>query len=388
MNTVASGTLAHQIEATRGRSSGFDYMRILLAIMIVAFHTTITSYGIRGDYVWWFTPARPFIRMLLPMFFALSGFLVAGSLERTKTLLSFLGLRVIRIYPALAVESLISAFILGAAVTTLPLEQYFTNKGFYIYLLNIIGDVQFHLPGVFLQNPLPDKVNGQLWTVPFELLSYISLALLTLLGLRRWRVLAPAGVAITTIGTIAEKLIRHPSGFPPSVTSVRGPLLVASFLAGVTLFLYRERLPWSRIYLLVSAIVSIILLWIVPYGEYAVPIFAAYTTVYLGLTNPPRVRILKSADYSYGLFLYSFAIQQWFSATFLWGRHWYWNLLICLPLSLAIAAVSWTFIEKPALKLRKHLDTLDRWFAKRSSALGFAPPPTEEAELAKRPLND
>jgi peptidoglycan/LPS O-acetylase OafA/YrhL len=55
------------------------------------------------------------------MFFALSGFLVAGSPERSKTLLTFLGLRAIRIYPALGVEVVLSALLIGTAVTTLPL---------------------------------------------------------------------------------------------------------------------------------------------------------------------------------------------------------------------------------------------------------------------------
>jgi hypothetical protein len=60
--------------------------------------------------------------------------LVAGSLERSKTLLTFLGLRVIRIYSALAVEVVLSAFLIGAAVTAFPLERYFRDPLFLNYL--------------------------------------------------------------------------------------------------------------------------------------------------------------------------------------------------------------------------------------------------------------
>ena len=74
-------------------------------------------------------------------FFALSGFLVTGSLGRTR-LHQFVTLRVIRLIPALAVEITLSAVIIGLIFTTLPASEYLTSKGFYAYFLNIVGDIQ------------------------------------------------------------------------------------------------------------------------------------------------------------------------------------------------------------------------------------------------------
>ena len=51
------------------------------------------------------------------MFFALSGFLVTGSALRTGRLVPFLGLRVLRLLPALFVEVTLSAIILGGIFT-------------------------------------------------------------------------------------------------------------------------------------------------------------------------------------------------------------------------------------------------------------------------------
>ncbi|MBB5373942.1 hypothetical protein [Acidocella aromatica] len=76
----------------------------------------------------------------------------------------------LRIYPALIIESLLSAFILDPLVTRQPLLAYFTAPEFFRYMLNILGDVHFSLPGVFVHNPLPDVVNFQLFTIPFEFL--------------------------------------------------------------------------------------------------------------------------------------------------------------------------------------------------------------------------
>ena len=64
-------------------------------------HSFTCSYGTGRDLDVFVPAARPFIHMILPMFFALSGFLVAGSLERSRTLVQFFGLRALRIVPAL-----------------------------------------------------------------------------------------------------------------------------------------------------------------------------------------------------------------------------------------------------------------------------------------------
>jgi peptidoglycan/LPS O-acetylase OafA/YrhL len=176
--------LKDRLIATGGRPSGFDYLRLWLAISVVFIHCPTTTIG-ADPFV--DTPLNSFVRAVLPMFFALSGFLVAGSLERSKTLLTFLGLRVIRIYPALAVEVVLSAFLIGAFVTTHPLTGYFSDPLFFLYLRNALGDIHYFLPGGFANNPWPGMVNFQLWTVPFELLCYVLLTALVLFGALRRR---------------------------------------------------------------------------------------------------------------------------------------------------------------------------------------------------------
>jgi len=137
------------------------------------------------------------------MFFALSGFLVAGSLERSKTTLTFIGLRLIRIYPALAVEVALSAFLIGMAVTAFPLVTYFQDPLFLKYLLNVIGDIHYNLPGVFENNPVPKIVNAQLWTVPVELMCYVALTVLVLLGGVQRKILIP----LAALGLALARLI-------------------------------------------------------------------------------------------------------------------------------------------------------------------------------------
>ena len=73
-------TLQDRMSLAKGYAQGFNYLRILLAIGVVGWHTVVTCYGKDYQDLVWNTWARPLIAMILPMFFALSGFLVAGSL--------------------------------------------------------------------------------------------------------------------------------------------------------------------------------------------------------------------------------------------------------------------------------------------------------------------
>jgi peptidoglycan/LPS O-acetylase OafA/YrhL len=133
----------------RGRTSGFDYLRVCLAVGVIVVHSTSVSYGHQSDHAVWGGPQRTLEHLILPMFFALSGFLVAGSLERCPTLVSFFGLRLLRIVPALSVEVLLSAMIFGPLLSAFDLRAYFTDPEFYSYFLNVTGNIHYLLPRCF-----------------------------------------------------------------------------------------------------------------------------------------------------------------------------------------------------------------------------------------------
>jgi peptidoglycan/LPS O-acetylase OafA/YrhL len=356
-------TIAQRMAETGGRSTGFDYLRLSLAVLIVCWHSVVTSYGEDVQTIVASSPARCLVAVLLPAFFALSGFLVTGSLERTKTVGMFLGLRALRIFPALAVESLIAALILGPLLTTKPLAAYVADPQFQTYFLNILGDPHFTLPGLFKTNPF-HEVNRQLWTIPSELRCYVILTALALLGAVR----RPATLLAATGGLLAWAIVdtawHNPHFFAQVIGPVPESLLLISFLAGVLINLYRDRIPWRLSWGVASLAAGLVLLDL-PAGEWAAVFPLAYATVCLGLTNAPKTGVLKGADYSYGIFLYGFAIQQTFVALAPWGRHWWINIAVCVPAATAVAALSWHVVEKPALGLKSALAKIEaRWLAR------------------------
>ena len=347
-------TVADRLATCSNRPAGFDYMRLVLATAVVCSHATNVSYGadttLRVWESWW----RPLLAIILPLFFCLSGFLVAGSLERCKTLISFLGLRVIRLMPALAVDTLLAAFVIGPVFTALPIGEYLRSPMLHAYFLNIVGDVHFYLPGVFGHNPFPYLVNGQLWTLPWELFCYLSLTALAFFGLTRNRWAALACVAVLMLAYAGWFGIHLRTPHP---TSVAKGTLIECFLAGVLAYMFRDRIVLDRVLFALSAVVATVLLWH-PMGDYFVVLPVTYMTVYAGLLNPRRIALVRSGDYSYGIFLYGFPIQQGIVAV-LGPVAWYVALGLSLPIIFALAAASWWFVEKPALRLRGALNRFE-----------------------------
>jgi peptidoglycan/LPS O-acetylase OafA/YrhL len=347
--------IADRIRETKGHANGFDYLRLSLAMAIVLVHSTGASYGLMADLAIWRGAQSLFPHMILPMFFALSGFLVAGSLERCQTLVSFFGLRILRISPALAVEVTLSAILFGPMLTSLGLSAYFTDPRFYSYFLNIVGDIHYRLPGVFAHNPIPFIVNGQLWTVPVELQCYLALGALAAIGVLRNRRLL---LVVVVIGQALWAWQALKGGTTENV-GANGPVLTLCFLTGILFAAYKDQIVYSRNLFILSVGVCVLLLSI-PRGIYCVVVPASYVTVYLGLLNPPKLKYLFSGDYSYGLYLYGYPVQQAFASLGPWTHHWYLNALVCVPTSFLVAFLSWHIVEKRCLALRRFLPRVEQ----------------------------
>lgn len=344
---------------TVGRTTGFDYLRLALATAILCSHSIDVSYGVKFTVDFENGPIRPLIAILLPMFFALSGFLVAGSLDRCRSLVSFMGLRIIRLVPALAFETVLAALVLGPLLTRLPLGSYFSDGLLPRYFFNVVGHIQYLLPGLFEDNPWPRTVNAQLWTLPYELICYIALATLALFSLHHRRHIFALVVVALNIILMAHYVINAASAGWNDQPVAPGPVMVLAFLYGITFHLYRDKVPHSAGLGFVAGALALAVL-IHPATDYLVPLPAAYFTVWLGLTRPRPSLLTRHGDYSYGIFLFGFPIQQ--AATQLMGpgfREWYWNIAAALPITILFAMLSWHAVEKPSLALRGPLKRLE-----------------------------
>ncbi len=149
------------------RHNNFDFIRWLAATLVIISH----EYAIhsRSDSEPLAALTHGFITfgaLGVDVFFVISGFLVVRSMLERQSLAFFASSRVLRLAPGLSVALIFSAFVLGPLLTSLPIWTYFSRGDVYSYVFNNLVFVrsQWDLPGLFSHNPIPDVVNGSLWS--------------------------------------------------------------------------------------------------------------------------------------------------------------------------------------------------------------------------------
>lgn len=370
-----SSTLELELAKNKGIGPGFDFVRIGLAALILFGHCFwvagkadfipvisnaaehFSQHNVR--YVPLVFSGQTYLKfMLVPMFFAVSGFLVTGSAFRTNSLRVFLAYRILRIVPALFTEVTLSALFLGPLLTTVALREYLTDPHFFEYFGNIIGRVRMLLPGVFLNNPSTLAVNVNLWTLPPEFYCYLIIAALLAVGLLTHRKAFTIIFSVATAWLIAGNIRTVLDGQHVEVLS--STLVVYYFFVGCLLFHWREYVPFHPALFVVFSIAAFALYFY--RMPFVAPIFVSYAVIYVGMIRIPRLPLIQSGDYSYGVYLYGFPIAQAVVCILPQLRGHGWLLFgIVAPAVVSFAAVSWHFIEKPTLALKRTVSMNLQW---------------------------
>jgi peptidoglycan/LPS O-acetylase OafA/YrhL len=246
------------------------------------------------------------------------------------------------------IVAVIVTILVSAPSSTLSLASYFTRDMTWTYLwqtsLGISGTLP--LPGVFTTNPFPGAANGSLWTLPIEIRCYLGILLAGSVGLLRSpRIALVVGLLIITACVYAP--------WPVSLVleSVNIRKLAIIFTCGALAYVWRERIPLS----LIGGVAAAWAYLTIPAGFVrAVATLPLITYASLAFAYHPRLRIRRlanGADFSYGLYVFAFPIQQLFL--------WRWPhigigglFLAATPVIAAVAALSWYCVEGPALAMK------------------------------------
>jgi peptidoglycan/LPS O-acetylase OafA/YrhL len=127
------------------------------------------------------------------------------------------------------------------------------------------------------------------------------------------------------------------------------------FFSGATFYILKERVRLSWLVFWVFALMLAVStvnqnLFFVIYN-----LVLAYTLLFLAYIPGGVVRAYnRLGDYSYGLYIYAFPVQQSVAALFPGISPWR-MILISAPITLTLAALSWHLVEKKALGLKSSL---------------------------------
>ncbi|WP_082498079.1 acyltransferase [Pseudorhodoferax sp. Leaf267] len=336
-------------------SNNFDVVRLLAALLVVYGH----AYPLTGS-VSPFFAGNSVQSIGVKIFFVVSGYLIIGSWQRDPSIGRFFQRRALRIMPGLCVVIVLSAFILGPLVSVLPMSEYFESPRLWTYVMNNFAfRPQYDLPGVFGSNPYPVAVNGSLWSLPAEVAMYFIGPMVCVLGgllfrSARWGVFLGSFLLMGL--SIWFVRIAPPSAHPVFYgTSLLSFLDVAPyFLIGALYTLFKWDLKVSP--LLAAAMWMSLSLVQFPGVSAELALYAVlpYTVLALGLQHTNfSSRLHQFGDVSYGVYLYSFPLQQLFAYVFPLGHASPWiNTALTLPALLILATMSWRLVERPLLKFK------------------------------------
>ncbi len=334
-------------DATARRADNVLPLRHLAAWLVIYGHSFPLGNNAAGavDVVERWLPGYSASRCAVFLFFAISGYLLTNSLLRHPGVLRYAWHRVLRIYPAYLACLLLCVLVLGAWFTTWPLGEYFRSPDTWEHLRHNLIPTSFiwPLPGVFEGNPYPDVVNGSLWSLGLEVRWYFWLGVLATLGVVRRRGVFTVVVGAWLLYTAWQALdgVPDPLGYRA---------LAQTFLLGALAAQWARHLRPSHLWMLAA--------WALPWLgwttgrlDLVMPLAAVLLTLWLAY-RVPALPWPGGRDYSYGIFLYGFPVQQALMAS--WPELPPWALcatstLLVLPFALA----SWHLLEQPALRWKR-----------------------------------
>lgn len=286
--------------------------------------------------------------LAVDVFFVTSGFLVAGSYIRRDRLWPFAKSRLLRVVPAYFVCVCLTALVVGPIFSSLPASEYYAHPDSWAYIrenLKFLADhLRWELPGVFESNPWPRVVNGSLWTLPAEMQMYGWLALLGVLGVLRHARLA----TVLLVALIFSETIKP--GWSMALLHGDYMRLAGLFITGTLFYLNAARIPINSFILGGLVFACFLLRDATHYGHLFV-LTTAYATFWLAYIPRLPVNWLRG-DYSYGVYLWGYPCQQ--AVVTLFGLTQPLSIfVVSLPIALGLAALSWHYIENPALSLKR-----------------------------------
>ena len=346
-------------EAFQSRNNSFGFLRFFFAAMVVFSH----SYALGGfgaePLDRWSRGQETFGGVAVAAFFILSGFLITRSYTRTPSPLVYLWHRGLRILPGFWVCLVVTAFVFAPIIWVVEhgsLRGFFAastdNPFLYVMSNSCLFMYRYGVAGLLGRLPLPRAFDGSLWSLYYELKCYIAVAVLGIVGIipRQKRLVGLLFLAFWAVHLLDVAVPGAAGRLVPYFRNIYNLKLPMYFLAGSAFYLYSKSIVFStRLFIFSFALILLGLRY--QFFLWVAPVAGCYTLFWLAF-RLPLSWFDKPGDFSYGLYIYSFPVQQML-AYFGGNRHGlYPYFALAMLISCGLAVLSYRFVEKPCLDLK------------------------------------
>ncbi len=348
-------------EAAIDRKNNLNIIRLVASLMVLYMHSFAICIGDQTQDVFGIMTFGKELAggIAVDIFFIISGFLIFRSYARTNNPFKYFKARFLRIWPLLFVVIMVTAFIVGPIISRYSRAEYFAGDigGFLLNIFFISSNTT--LPGVFNYH-YNHSLNGSLWTLQFEVLCYIAVALFSPV----WKRFKQAGVISFILLAILYVVHTALGGF--SLTFVSDSFLAnlfrlsMFFAMGGCYYLYQDVIKLSLKYVLITFVCLAIGVYLTDFSV-IFALFGSYIIFYIAFQK----RFIatwydKIGDLSYGIYIMSFPVQQ-IVCEYMGSPSEYYktmtmnpylNMVVSLLIVVALAYISWHLLEKQCLKLK------------------------------------
>jgi peptidoglycan/LPS O-acetylase OafA/YrhL len=304
------------------RENNFDLLRLFAALEVVLGHASAhlnIGLGAFGNILSHFPG--------VPVFFTISGFLIARSFSLNQNIKQYFRNRILRIYPALWC-CLLFTVILMLVSNGISYRQIF-SKNMILWFFGQATFFQYWTPDI-LRGWGVSAPNGSLWTIPVEIQFYILLPVIVLLFKK-----IPIFCKIILLFALSFLVNRfcasfHHSGVEPTLIKLIGVSVfphLFNFLLGAIMYYYwdtvrkyieNKALFWILLYIGYTVVFEQILSWYhfsyypSVWGLISTSLLAVMTISMAFTCKDLSHRILKGNDISYGVYIYHMPILNLF----------------------------------------------------------------------------
>jgi peptidoglycan/LPS O-acetylase OafA/YrhL len=330
-----------------GRDNNFNLIRMVAAASVLVSHAFPLALGEGAAEPLEGTLGMSLGTLAVLTFFAVSGYFISQSYHAKGHFIDFAVARVLRIYPALLFAILLAVLVIGPIFTSLDAPTYFSSPRTLSYIpRNLsLAALQYDLPGVFDHNPYPKAINGSLWTLYYEVACYGMVVGVAIVGLtanaRRFAAFLVV-YALWYVSVVAfdlhHQILQHPSMLR------NAHQLTLPFVLGMAFFQFRRYVP-LRPSLLCLVLAAAVFSYGAPWFNFVFVTAWSYAVFYLGfLRYGPALVYNRLGDYSYGMYIYAFPIEQIVAAVYK-GSAPSALIAVSFPATLLLAVCSWHFLE-------------------------------------------